>query len=204
MRDLRRLSVVKVQEGRSQRVDDDIVIEEPLEVRVNGDSISVTMRTPGDDFDLAIGLLWTYVYIPLPIYGTLWILLIGYITRFLPYGLRTMTSTIVQLHDDLPQASMVCGAGFLTTFRRILLPLLRPGFIAGWIILATIFLREFSTSIFLYSPGSEPLGPLLYHFYVDGNLGPMCSLALIVSVLCITMIVIARKIGQFGSEIEGR
>src|SRR5437773_9693505 len=59
MRDLRRLSVVKVQEGRSQRVDDDIVIEEPLEVRVNGESVSVTMRTPGDDFDLAVGLLWT-------------------------------------------------------------------------------------------------------------------------------------------------
>jgi len=151
---------------------------------------------------LAIGLLWTYVYVPLPIYGTLWILLIGYITRFLPYGLRTMTSTIVQLHDDLPQASMACGAGFLTTFRRILLPLLRPGFIAGWIILATIFLREFSTSIFLYSPGSEPLGPLLYHFYVDGNLGPMCSLALIVSLICIILILLARKIGKVGSEFQ--
>jgi len=153
---------------------------------------------------LAIGLLWTYVYVPLPIYGTLWILLIGYITRFLPYGLRSMTSTIVQLHDDLPQASLACGASFMTTFRRILLPLLRPGFIAGWIILATIFLREFSTSIFLYSPGSEPLGPLLYHFYVDGNLGPMCSLALIVSVVCITLILIARRVGKVGAAIEGQ
>jgi iron(III) transport system permease protein len=152
---------------------------------------------------LAIGLLWTYVYMPLPIYGTLWILLIAYITRFLPYGLRTMTSTIVQLHDDLPQASMACGAGFFTTFRRILLPLLRPGFIAGWIILATIFLREFSTSVFLYSPGAEPLGPLLYHFYIDGNLGPMCSLALIVSVICIGLILIARRIGKVGGAIEG-
>jgi iron(III) transport system permease protein len=152
---------------------------------------------------LAIGLLWTYVYVPLPIYGTLWILLIAYITRFLPYGLRTMTSTIVQLHDDLPQASLVCGAGFFTTFRRILLPLLRPGFIAGWIILSTIYLREFSTSVFLYSPGSEPLGPLLYHFYVDGNLGPMCSLALIVSVICVVMILIARKIGKVGGQLEG-
>ena len=152
---------------------------------------------------LAIGLLWTYVYMPLPIYGTLWILLIGYITRFLPYGLRTMTSTIVQLHDDLQQASMVCGASFLATFRRILLPLLRPGFIAGWIILATIYLREFSMSVFLYSPGSEPLGPLLYHFYVDGNLGPMCSLALIVSVVCIVLIILARKIGNVGGAIEG-
>jgi iron(III) transport system permease protein len=152
---------------------------------------------------LAIGLLWTYVYIPLPIYGTLWILLIAYITRFLPYGLRTMTSTIIQLHDDLQQASMACGAGFFATFRRILLPLLRPGFLAGWIILATIYLREFSTSVFLYSPGSEPVGPLLYHFYVDGNLGPMCSLALIVSVVCIALIVIARRIGRAGAGFEG-
>ncbi|HEY2921024.1 MAG TPA: iron ABC transporter permease [Candidatus Binatia bacterium] len=153
---------------------------------------------------LAIGLLWTYVYVPLPIYGTLWILLIGYITRFLPYGLRTMTSTIVQLHDDLQQASMVCGASFLATFRRILLPLLRPGFIAGWIILATIYLREFSMSVFLYSPGSEPLGPLLYHFYVDGNLGPMCSLALIVSVVCMVLIILARRIGKVCGAIEGQ
>ena len=152
---------------------------------------------------LAIGLLWTYVYMPLPIYGTLWILMIAYITRFLPYGLRTMTSTIVQLHDDLPQASMACGASFMTTFRRILLPLLRPGFLAGWIILATIFLREFSASVFLYSPGSEPLGPLLYHFYVDGNLGPMCSLALIISMVCVTLIMIARKIGRVGGQFEG-
>ncbi len=152
---------------------------------------------------LAIGLLWTYVYIPLPIYGTLWILMIGYVTRFLPYGLRTMTSTIVQLHDDLQQASMVCGASFLTTFRRILLPLLRPGFIAGWILLASIFLREFSTSVFLYSPGAEPLGPLLYHFYVDGNLGPMCSLALVVSLVCMTLILIARRIGKVGGDFEG-
>jgi iron(III) transport system permease protein len=153
---------------------------------------------------LAIGLLWTYVYVPLPIYGTLWILLIAYITRFLPYGLRAMTSTVVQIHGDLPEASMACGAGFATTFRRVLLPLLRPGFIAGWIILATIYLREFSTSIFLYSPGSEPLGPLLYHFYVDGNLGPMCSLALIVSAVCITLILVARRIGKVGNQFEGR
>jgi iron(III) transport system permease protein len=151
---------------------------------------------------LAIGLLWTYVYMPLPIYGTLWILLIGYITRFLPYGLRAMTSTVVQIHNDLQEASMVCGAGFIATFRRVLLPLLRPGFIAGWIILATIYLREFSTSIFLYSPGSEPLGPLLYHFYIDGNLGPMCSLAVIVSFICIMLILVARRLGRVGDQLE--
>lgn len=152
---------------------------------------------------LAIGLLWTYVYIPLPIYGTLWILMIGYITRFLPYGLRSMTSTIVQIHDEMEDASKACGAGFVSTFRRVLLPLMRPGFIAGWIILATIYLREFSTSVFLYSPGAEPIGPLLYNFYTDGYFGPMCSLAVIVSVICMVLIVVARRIGKIGAHFEG-
>lgn len=152
---------------------------------------------------MALGLLWTYVYVPLPIYGTIWILLIGYITRFLPYGLRSMSSTIVQIHDELEDASKACGAGFLATFRRVLLPLMRPGFIAGWIILATIYVREFSTSIFLYSPGSEPIGPLLYHFYVDGTYGPMCSLGIVVSLVSVVMIVAARRLGKIGTQFEG-
>src|SRR5216110_901210 len=59
MADSRRVSVVKVNVGEAHRVEDDVVMEEPLEIRVNGDSLSVTMRTPGDDFDLAVGLLWT-------------------------------------------------------------------------------------------------------------------------------------------------
>src|SRR5580765_579185 len=59
MRDSRRVSILKLEEQRSSRVEDDLVIEEPLEVRANGESVSVTMRTPGDDFDLAVGLLWT-------------------------------------------------------------------------------------------------------------------------------------------------
>jgi len=59
MRDSTPVSVLKITESQAQKVDDDVVIEEPLEVRVNGESISVTMRTPGNDFDLAVGLLWT-------------------------------------------------------------------------------------------------------------------------------------------------
>jgi FdhD protein len=59
MRGSRGMPVLKIDENRFRQVDDDVVIEEPLEIRVNGDSLSVTMRTPGDDFDLAVGLLWT-------------------------------------------------------------------------------------------------------------------------------------------------
>ncbi len=59
MRDSRRVSVLKIDEQQPRLVEDDLVMEEPLEIRVNGESVTVTMRTPGDDFDLAVGLLWT-------------------------------------------------------------------------------------------------------------------------------------------------
>src|SRR5438876_1577258 len=59
MRDSRRVAIQKIEDQQLRHIDDDVVIEEPLEIRVNGESVSVTMRTPGDDFDLAVGLLWT-------------------------------------------------------------------------------------------------------------------------------------------------
>ncbi|HXF81643.1 MAG TPA: iron ABC transporter permease [bacterium] len=145
---------------------------------------------------LAIGLLWGYVRLPVPIYATAWILLIAYVTRFLPYGLRAMTSTIVQLHAELEEASRICGAGLLVTFRRILFPLLRPGFMAGWAILATIFMREFSTSLFLYTPRSEPVGPLLYHLWIDGQQGRMAALGVVVSLTSVVLVALARRVSH--------
>lgn len=69
----------------------------------------------------ALGLLRAYVDFAIPVYATIWIILIGYIARFLPYGLRAGSSTIVQIHKELEDASTVCGAGFLATFRRVLM-----------------------------------------------------------------------------------
>ena len=90
---------------------------------------------------LALDLLWAYINFPVPIYATLWIILIAYVTRFLPYGMRAVSSTIIQVHKELEEASIVCGAGFLATFRRVLIPMMRPGVVAGWIILVTISMR---------------------------------------------------------------
>lgn len=146
---------------------------------------------------LALGLLWAYVDFPIPVYATIWIIMIAYVTRFLPYGLRAVTSTIIQIHKELEEASVACGAGFFATFRRILIPLMRPGVMAGWIILVTIFMREFSASIFLYSPGSEPLGPLIYFFYLDGWYGPMAALGLVISVICIILIAMAQRFSRW-------
>ena len=148
---------------------------------------------------LALGLLWAYVDFPIPIYATIWIIMIAYITRFLPYGLRAVTSTIIQIHKELEEASVACGAGFFGTFRRILLPMMRPGIMAGWIILATIFMREFSATLFLYSPGSEPLGPLLYFLYLDGMRGRVAAIGLVISAISVIMIALAQRFSRWES-----
>ncbi len=149
---------------------------------------------------MALGLLWAYVNFPIPIYATIWIILIAYVTRFLPYGLRAVTSTIIQIHKELEEASIACGAGFLATFRRILIPLMRPGIMAGWIILVTIFMREFSSSIFLYSPGAEPLGPLLYFLYLDGLRGRVGALGIVISIICVILIIFAQRLSRWDNK----
>ncbi len=149
---------------------------------------------------LALGLLWAYVDFPIPIYGTLWIILIAYVTRFLPYGMRAVSSTIIQVHKELEEASVACGAGFLATFRRVLIPMMRPGVMAGWIILVTIFMREFSATLFLYSPGSEPLGPLLYFLYLDGMRGRVAAIGIVISVISVVLIAIAQRYSQWESK----
>jgi len=146
---------------------------------------------PGTAF--AIGLLWAYVRIPVPIYATIWILLIGYVTRFLPYGLRAVTSTIIQIHREMEEAAWISGAGFGATFRRILIPLMRPGIVAGWILLATLFMREFSLSLFLYTPASEPVGPLLYYLWLDGRTGAVGALGVLVSIISAALVLVAHR-----------
>jgi len=145
---------------------------------------------------LGIGLLWAYVRFPIPVIATIWILLIGYVTRFLPYGLRSMTATIVQIHRELEEASQISGGGFAVTFRKILLPLMKPGFLGGWILLATIFIREFSLSVFLYTPASEPIGPLLYHLWLDGWHGRMAALGVVVTLLSTGLVMVAMRLAR--------
>jgi iron(III) transport system permease protein len=141
---------------------------------------------------LAIGILWAYINFPIPIYATLWILMVAYITRYLPYGLRSVSSTIIQIHKDLEEASATCGAGLTTTMRRILFPLMRPGIVAGWIILATFFIREFSCSMFLYSPGAEPLGPLIYFYYEEGAFGAMAGVGVVTMLVSVLLVAATR------------
>ena len=119
---------------------------------------------------LAIGFVW--VYIRTPVYGSLWILLFYYVGNYLPFALRTLSPFLFQFHKELEEASWISGAGPLRTIVRIIIPFLRGGLFAVWILLFQIYIREFAGAIILFSFGNEVLSTLLFlRAFEEGFLG---------------------------------
>lgn len=126
---------------------------------------------------IGVGFMWFFVRTPL--YATIWALLLGYIATYLPYGIRPMTSAFIQIHSHLEESSTVCGASLFTTMRRIVIPLLVPGIVSGWILMATMFFRELSLSVVLSRPGTEVLAVQILRFSEDGLWGRLSALGII-------------------------
>jgi iron(III) transport system permease protein len=141
---------------------------------------------------LAMGVLITYI--KTPIYATLWILLVGYITRFFPYGQRNISAIMLAVSEELDQSSRMAGATWMTTLRRITIPLLKPGIFAGWILLFVIFLRELSISIILYTAGTETLSVGVYYLSNFENEPMTAALALAQTVMLLFCVYIFRKV----------
>jgi iron(III) transport system permease protein len=141
---------------------------------------------------LAYGLLQVWINPPLVLYGTVWILFIAYLTRYLPIGVRATSATLVQIHPELEESSLSCGATWFQTFKRVTLPLLKPGIIAGWILLFIAFARELSASILLYSPGNEVLSVVLYDLQQNGQFREISALAFIQIAASIVLVLVAK------------
>ena len=115
------------------------------------------------------GILVAYLMLPIPIYNTIWILLVAYVTLYLPYGMRFASSGITQIHRELEEAAEVAGAGLGQVFGRIVLPLLAPVLLAGWIYVFVLAVRELGASIFLVGPGTHVLGTISLTMWEEGG-----------------------------------
>ena len=144
---------------------------------------------------LGVSLIWVYLTLPIPIYGTIWVLLLAYITKFMPYGIRAASASMIQINKELEEASLTAGGTWFQTFRKVILPLLMPGFTAGWIYISIIALRELSTSILLYSYNSTVLSIMAFDLWEGGQYTYVCALGVLMVLLLITMAFIARKLG---------
>jgi len=149
---------------------------------------------------VGVGFMWFFVKTPL--YATIWALLIGYIATYLPYGVRPLTSAFVQIHSHLEESSRVCGGGTLYTLRRIIIPLLIPGVVSGWILMATMFVRELTLSVVLSRPGTEVLAVQIFRFAEDGLWGQLSALGIMMIFISTTLVVIASLIGARLTKVE--
>ncbi|HQL90338.1 MAG TPA: iron ABC transporter permease [Syntrophales bacterium] len=143
---------------------------------------------------VGVGFMWFFVQTPL--YSTIWALLIGYIATYLPYGLRPLTSAFVQIHSHLEESSRVCGGGPFYTMRRIVLPLLVPGIASGWILMATMFVRELSLSVVLSRPGTEVLAVQILRFAEDGLWGRLSALGIIMIFISTALVMLASLVAK--------
>lgn len=158
---------------------------------------------------LGVSLIWVYLTIPnvvkeyfgefaakpFEIYGTLWVLLLAYMTKFMPYGIRAASASMIQINKELEEASLAAGGTWFQTFRKVILPLLMPGFTAGWIYISIIALRELSTSILLYSYNSTVLSIMAFDLWEGGQYTYVCALGVLMVLLLIAMAFVAKKLG---------
>lgn len=158
---------------------------------------SLPMVFPG----LVLGLAFMifFLNVDVGIYGTLWIMLIAYITRFMPYGMRYTTTSMIQIGKELEESAAMSGAGWLTTFHRIILPLLKPGLMAGWIYVFIVSIRELSASILLYSPGTETVSVVIWELWQNGQYVELSALSVMFIVALLALVSLAQYVGsKFG------
>ena len=122
-------------------------------------------------------------------------MLLAYITKFMPYGIRAASASMIQINKELEEASFASGGTWFQTFRKVILPLLMPGFTAGWIYISIISLRELSTSILLYSYDSTVLSIMAFDLWEGGQYTYVCALGIMMVSLLIVMALVARKLG---------
>ena len=139
------------------------------------------------------GILVAYLELPVGIYNTIWILLVAYVTLYLPYGMRFASSGIVQIHRELEEMAAVSGAGMGQIFSRIMLPLLAPVLLAGWIYIFVLAVRELGASIFLVGPGTHVLGTISLTMWEEGSsYGAVAALGILQIVPLIAIVMALR------------
>lgn len=151
---------------------------------------------------LGVSILVLYLSLPVPIYGTLWILWVAYVTKYLPYGIRAAAATMIQIHRELEEASAASGATWLQTFGRVVLPLLMPGFVSGWIYIAVASLRELSTSVLLYTQESIVLSILVFDLWESGLYNTVSALGVLMVLFVVLIAWSARRIGAKIGQME--
>jgi iron(III) transport system permease protein len=142
---------------------------------------TVPVAIPG--LVIGVAYLWAWIGVPGGLYGTIWILALAFIARFMPDTVKALSTSFLQIHRELEEAAWVCGKGTLATIGTIVLPLARPGVIASMTLLFVLAIRELGSSLFLCTSSTMVMSVLLLDYYEGGNIGKTAAFSLVQTVL---------------------
>ena len=151
---------------------------------------------------IGASILFAYLMLPIPVYNTIWILLIAYVTMYLPYGMRFASGGIIQIHKELEEVAEVSGATLMQTFRRVLLPLMAPVLIAAWLYIFVMAVRELTASLFLAGPTTQVLGTISLTLWEEG--GSFGNVAALSVIQIIPLVLIVGVMRHMENKISNR
>lgn len=165
-------------------------------------SIDVISTIPVAIPGLVIGVayLWAWIALPGGLYGTLWILALAFVARFIPDTVKALSTSLMQIHKELEEAAWICGRGTLSTILTVVLPLARPGVVAGMTLLFILSIRELGSSLFLYSSDTMVMAVQLLGFYEGGNLGITAAFSLVQMALLAVLITVTNRLSRGASQ----
>jgi iron(III) transport system permease protein len=144
---------------------------------------------------MAVALIQFWLAMPVALYGTLTILLLAYVARYIPLGVRAANAALRQLDPSLEESARILGASWGTTMREVTLPLIRPGLFAGWLLIFVPAIQELSASILLFSSSSITLAVAVYNLYETGYTEPVAALAIVNVIIIGAAIWLANRLG---------
>jgi iron(III) transport system permease protein len=153
---------------------------------------TVPIAIPG--IVLAIGLFAAYTRAPIVLYGTLWILFIAYLTKYLPIAFQTSNAALMSIHPELEEGARILGANRLAVFAGITVPLFRAGLIASWILIFMPSIRELSSSVLLWTTHTKVISVVILDFYEEGRLDIVSALGVLLMVITLFVVMLAYRI----------
>ena len=170
--------------------------------RVLGFLATAPVAIPG--IVLGVGLFLAYTRPPFVLYGTLWILLIAFITISLPAAYQQLQSAIRTVHPELEDAGRILGATRLQALRHVTAPLLRSGVIATWCFIFVGVIRELSAAIMLFTSQTKVVSVLIFDLNESGDLGAIAVLGLMMLAITYAIVVLVNRIPGFGFGVRLR
>jgi iron(III) transport system permease protein len=172
-----------------------IVVKTRLRGRALLDFLTfVPYVVPGIIFGLSI--LWFYLNVMPFLYGTLTILFLAYMGKYLPVAMRINVACMAQVHSDLEEAAATCQSSWAKSFVKITLPLIRPGLVAAWIWVFVHSFREIPTAMILAYPGTEPVGIVMFKFWEDSTYQRLAAFGVMLFTVLLVTSLIAIRIGK--------